>query len=83
MLLKHSGTRILFIDYLQREKEQNLYRFSEIFKLGRIKFGRKKVLSRKNLNRKTFGQRKDSGLCKCLLIDNKQYNKEQNMYRLF
>jgi len=31
------------VDCLQRDEEQNMYRFSEIFELGRIKSGRKKV----------------------------------------
>ena len=51
--LKHSWTRIIFKDLLQRDEEQNMYNFFEIFKLGRIK-------SEAEIN---LGREKDSGSC--------------------
>ena len=61
MSLKHSGTRILFIDFFNKETKNKICTFFRNIQTEK-KMGRKKSeKAEKYLNGKEFGQRKDSG----------------------
>jgi len=85
--LKHSRTRIIFIDFYKETKNKICTDFREIFKLGRIKSVQKKLnieieIIAEILSRKYSGSLRQNSINSCFFIKTK-YKISKDFFEIF